>query len=126
MQMKKGLILFTLMALCLLGFSQRPIFYTYKEASTSGGNAYAEYWWSNSNNSSISKTLDFPSTGSYRVDVSGYKVKGTPNFGIYIDGVKQDSLLRINTSDIGMFSVLIPSVTAGSHTLKIQLDNFGI
>jgi endoglucanase len=96
-----------------------------REMTASGGQPYDEFYWLNSNNASLEKTnVEFPQTGTYRFDISGYLKAGTPKVELYIDGVSKGDITITSTS-IQIFSLFIDEITAGTHTVKIQLSNFG-
>src|SRR6266581_3028431 len=84
----------------ITGISQteKPaVFLSQIEMSASGGQPYAEFYWLNSNNASLTKTgVSFPKTGSYRVDISAYKTAGTPVINVLVDGSSKGTI-TVNT-----------------------------
>ena len=100
------------------------VFFSQIEMTPSGGQPYDEFYWLNSNNASLTKTgVNFPATGSYRCDISAYLDKGKPVISVSIDGVSKGNI-TVDSSSIGIFSVLIPNISAGTHTVTLQLTNF--
>src|SRR3954451_18295374 len=100
------------------------VFLSQIEMTPSGGQSYDEFYWLNSNNASLTKSgVNFPSPGSYRCDISAYLDKGTPTINVLIDGISKGNI-TINTASIGIFSLLISNISAGTHTIKLQLVNF--
>ena len=94
------------------------------EMNPSGGQPYDEFYWLNSNNASLTKSgVNFPVSGSYRCDISGYLDKGTPIISVSIDGVSKGNI-TINSSTIKIFSLLISNISAGIHTVTLRLTNF--
>jgi hypothetical protein len=112
--------------ICFGSFSQteKPaIFLSQIEMTPSGGQPYDEFYWFNSNNASLSKSVSFPVTGSYRFDLSAYLTSGSPSVKLIIDGISKGTLSVTNTS-IAIYSLFINSISAGTHTIIIQLNNF--
>jgi hypothetical protein len=67
--------------------------------------------------------VSFPSTGSYRFDVSAYLKLGAPEVELFIDGISKGNI-SITGSSIQIYSLFITEITSGSHTVKIQISNF--
>lgn len=97
-----------------------------QEMTASGGQVYDEFYWLNTNNASVTKSsLHFPASTSYRVDISAYKVAGSPQVSVIVDGVNKGTI-AITTTTIGIFSLFVNSSIASgnTHSLTIQLSNF--
>jgi len=100
------------------------VFLSQTEMTPSGGQPYDEFYWLNSNNASLTKNgVNFPSTGSYRCDISAYLDEGTPMISVSIDGTSKGNI-SITSTSIGIFSLLISSIPAGTHTVTLKLINF--
>lgn len=99
-------------------------FFSQIEMTPTGGQPYDEFYWLNSNNALLTKTnVNFPTSGTYRIDVSGYKDAGTPNISVTINGIVVGNF-NITTSNPDMFSLSIPNITAGTYTVILKLTNF--
>src|SRR3954454_10375168 len=97
------------------------VFLSQIEMTPSGGQPYDEFYWLNSNNASLTKSgLNFPSTGSYRCDISAYLDKGTPIINVLIYGISKGNI-TVNTSSIGVFSLLISNISGGTHSITLRL-----
>jgi len=104
--------------------STPSVFLSQIEMTPSGGQPYDEFYWLNSNNASLTKSgVNFPSTGSYRCDISAYLDKGTPIINVLIDGISKGNI-TVNTSSIGVFSLLISNISGGTHSITLRLINF--
>ena len=100
------------------------VFLSQRELTADGGQPYDQFYWLNSNSASLTKTgVSFPQTGSYRFDISAYKVAGDPQLNVLIDGIIENTI-SINASSASLYSVVINEIDAGSHTISIQLKNF--
>lgn len=123
----------TLLTFCLLSilssFAQpeKPaVFLSQREMTANGGQPYDEYYWLNSTLASLTSTnVSFPITGSYRFDVSAYRVKGTSQLSVLIDGTSKGTV-SVDSSSTRIYSLLINEITSGTHTVTLQLSNFGV
>jgi endoglucanase len=123
----------TLLTICLLGvfscFAQpeKPaVFLSQREMTANGGQPYDEYYWLNSNLASLTSTnVSFPITGSYRFDLSAYGVKGTSQLSVLIDGTSKGAV-SVESSSTKIYSLFINEITSGTHTITLQLSNFGV
>ena len=103
---------------------EQAIFFSQIEMQSAGGQPYDEFYWLNSNNASLSKTaVKFPTSGSYRVDISAYRTAGIPRLELFIDDIAK-ARITVNTPTISIFSFLIQNIPAGVHHIKIELSNF--
>jgi hypothetical protein len=58
--------------------------------ASSGGQPYDEFYWLNSNRASLTKTsVEFATTGSYRIDISAYNTARTPLIDVLIDEISR-------------------------------------
>lgn len=118
-------VLSLLLCLKVIGQPEKyAVLLSQREMTASGGQPYDEFYWLNSSNASLEKTnVSFPQTGSYRFDISGYLKAGAPQVELYIDGISKGNV-TITGTNIQIYSLFIDEITAGSHTIKIQLSNF--
>lgn len=105
------------------------IFLSHKEmVQTGGGGSAADYASLNTSGANIVKTgLIFSTTGTYRVDLVAYSLNQTPIVKVDVDGVSVNITVPSSynsSSSPGIFSALLPSITAGTHTLTISLTNY--
>lgn len=119
-----SLIIF-LFGISAIAQTEKPaVFFSQIEMRASGGKPYDEFYWLNSNNASLNKAnVSFPKTGSYRVDISAYKTAGKPVINVLIDNVSKGSI-TVTKPSTNIFSLFISSISAGSHTITLQLSNF--
>lgn len=125
-QPMKNLLTILWILICFNSFSQteKPaIFLSQIEMTPSGGQAYNQFYWFNSNNASLSQSVTFPAAGSYRFDLSAYLTAGSPSITLLIDGTSK-GILSVTNTNIAIYSLFINSISAGTHTIIIQLNNF--
>jgi len=110
---------------CFAQPEKPAVFLSQKEMTPNGGGPYDEYYWLNTNLASLTRTnVSFPITGSYRFDVSAYGVKGTSQLSVLIDGTSK-GIVSVDTSSTKIYSLFINQITSGTHTITLQLSNFG-
>lgn len=121
----RAALILTLICQTALSQLEKPsVFLSQYEMTASGGQVYDEFYWFNTNLASLTKTgVSFPTTGSYRFDLSAYKVAGSPTINVLIDGVSKGTITYTSTA-IELKSLFISSITSGTHTVAIQLSNF--
>jgi endoglucanase len=109
---------------CLAQPEKPVVFLSQTEMTPNGGQPYDDFYWLNSNLASLSKAnISFPVTGSYRFDISAYAKAGTSEVSVLIDGTSKGSV-DISSTSTAIYSLLINQITAGTHTITIQLSNF--
>jgi hypothetical protein len=94
---------------------QKPdIFLSALEMTPSGGQVYDEFWWLNTDSASLTKSdFTFPSSGTYRLDISGYAAAGAPVLEVLVGGQSM-GLMPINSTGIEIFSISIAGITTAS------------
>ncbi|HUQ65468.1 MAG TPA: hypothetical protein VM101_04910, partial [Flavitalea sp.] len=118
-------LLCILLCFCAIAQSDKyAVLFSQSEMSPTGGQPYNEFYWLNSNNAFLEKTnVVFLETGSYRFDISAYLKSGSPDVELYIDGVSKGNI-SITSTSIQLYSLLVDEISAGTHTVKIQISNF--
>jgi endoglucanase len=121
---RRALPLFVMLFISTASISQKPAaFLSHHEMSASGGQVYDEFYWLNTNKATLSKTVTLAKSGSYRIDFSAYRVKGTPSVAVMVDGVGK-GLISITDPVTKIYSVFVSSLGSGTHTITLQLFNF--
>lgn len=110
------------------GQTTRPdIFLSSKEMTLTGGSPNAgESTALNTSGANITKTVVFPATDTYRVDLVAYSLNQTPIVKVDVDGVSVNIIISSTNTILnhGIFSGLLPIITSGTHTLTISLTNY--
>lgn len=104
---------------------ERPeVFLSQYEMTAVGGQPYDEFYWFNTASANLTKSVSFTG-GTYRFDLSAYAKAGAAQVGLYIDGTLKGTITVNTPVDlINIFSLPTLSIAAGSHTVKIQINNF--
>src|SRR5438067_958631 len=111
----KWILTTLILLLTLFAHAQNPnVFIGQREMTRIiAGDEYDEFYWFDANNTTLTSTnVTIPVTGTYRFDVSGYDVAGSPQIQLLIDGVGVGSV-TVNTTNTTIFSLFLSSITAG-------------
>ncbi len=110
---------------CFSQLEKPEVFLSQYEMTAVGGQPYDEFYWFNTASANLTKTSVSFTGGTYRFDLSAYAKAGAAQVGLYIDGVLKGTI-TVNTAVdvINIFSLPTLSIAAGTHTVKIQINNF--
>lgn len=106
--------------------TEKPdVFISAKEMTQVGGDVLSSaFVWLDAANAYVTiDNVNFPTTGSYRCDISGKVTAGSPSFSVSIDGTSKGTV-TFSTVAIEIKSLFISNISSGPHTVKIQATNF--